>query len=143
MKKIGQNSSLFDQLLHLMPGLEDQIKRNKENNIDTEAANTLFTLWKKGSGKLDAKVIKRPGTVSINDVEKMKKAGLVNSIGENIEITEKGAKVIKIMILGNDHNNFRGETQPINYQEAVKNIKSATAKRKGKKYADSFWDQFE
>ena len=40
------------------------------------------------------------------DIKKMKESGLIRTVGKNIEITDKGAEVIKIMVLGDDRSTF-------------------------------------
>ena len=127
MKKISQ--SLYDSLINLMPSLKNTI-RNKEY-IDSKVSSDLFTIWQTGN-KIKSNIFKRPITMSINDVNRMKKAELIRSIGDNIEITKKGEDVIKIMILGDDRSVFENSEIIIDYNQALsntKNIKTSSKKK--------------
>ena len=92
MKKNAQ--SIFDSLMRIMPELNQNVRFGKDA-VDPLAADALFRVWRTGSGQ-NQKTYKRPHTFSHDDMQRMEKAGLVNVIGENLEVTEKGANVIKV-----------------------------------------------
>ena len=71
---------------------------------------------------------------------RMKNAGLIKVIGENIEITEKGAKVINVMILGDDRSIFEKDGNEIDYHTALDKTKVKVA---GNTKVASWWDRFE
>ena len=62
----------------------------------------------------------------------MQKEGLVKSIGENIELTEKGAKVIKVMILGDERSSFEDNNIIIDYNQALSNTKNVKEAKKNR-----------
>ena len=141
MIKTGQ--SLIDTLINIMPSLKNIITiEDDKDYVDPHAAESLFLIWKNGSKKSGDRTFKRPTTISLHEVENMKSEGLVKSIGEKIEITDKGEEVIKIMILGDDRSSFENTELIINYNQAlgkVKNVKTA----KKTKVASGWWDRFE
>ena len=138
MKKNAQ--SIFDTLLTLMPELKQNTVFGK-NTIDPLAAKALFTVWKTGKTVND-KTYKRPTTLSIYDIEKMKKAGLIINVGENIEVTKKGADVIKVMILGDDRSIFeKTPVDIIDYSTALSNTKNVKTAKQRK--VASFWQKVE
>ena len=129
MKKYNQ--SLYDSLINLMPSLQNSI-RNKEY-IDSKVSSDLFIIWQKGN-KIRKNTFRRPTTISINDINKMKKAGLVRYIGDNVELTDKGEDVIKVMVLGDERSIFEDSEIIIDYNVAlsnVKNVKTASGKKMG------------
>ena len=74
-----------------------------------------------------------------NDLEDMKKSGLVKVVGNNIEITSKGENVIRVMILGDDRSSYEEDGIIMDYNTSLKNIKSVkTAKKRNKSWWDSF-----
>lgn len=138
MKK--QSQSIVDILLQIMPNLKDDISKRKDY-VDPHAAKNLFNIWRI-SNKVGDKKYKRPTTVSKFEIDEMKKEGLIEVIGSNIEITDKGEKVIKVMILGDDKSSFDNDDVIIDYNQAlsnIKNIKTAT----NTKVANSWWSRFD
>ena len=120
-----KSQSILDNLINLLPRKyrDNYIIRGKDY-VEPSVAKTLFSIWRIGENKNNnEKVYKRPNTVAYDDLEKMKKAGLIRVIGENIEITEKGAKVINIMILGDDRSSFEDNELIIDYNQALNNTK--------------------
>ncbi|MFW6026124.1 MAG: hypothetical protein ACOCRX_07260, partial [Candidatus Woesearchaeota archaeon] len=97
-------------------------------------------IWKKAH-KVKEKVYKKPVTTSLNDIEKMEKNGLVKKIGENIEITKKGEKIIRIMILGDDSSPLDKEDVKIDYLTALKNAKhnNVVEKTSNNKNDNEWW----
>ena len=99
------NQSIYDSLIKLLPDMQNRIIKGKDH-VNPVAARSLFSIWRIGNNKIDKNTYKRPPTVSYADVQMMQKEGLIRSIGDRIEITEKGSKVLKIMILGDDRSSF-------------------------------------
>ena len=119
-----KSQSILDNLINLLPRKyrDNYIIRGKDY-VEPSVAKTLFSIWRTGENKNNEKIYKRPSTIAHDDLEKMKKAGLIRVIGENIEITEKGAKVINIMILGDDRSSFEDDELIIDYNQALNNTK--------------------
>jgi hypothetical protein len=139
MKKYSQ--SVFDHFFNLYPDIGKEVLKKSEL-VDGKAASTLFSIWRTNEKTSNNRVLRRPSTISLADVEKMVKAKLVRSLGENLEITPKGEKVIKIMVLGDDRSSFEDDGVAIDYNEAVSNtqeIKTA----KITKVASSWWNRYE
>jgi len=130
MKKQGQ-SSIWDTLLEMLPGLKDKMIKSKDY-VDPSIAKVLFSIWRTGENKINEKTYKRPSTIAHDDVEKMKAAGLIKSIGDKIEITEKGSKVIKIMILGDERSSFDNNDIVIDYSKALNNTKGVKTAKQNK-----------
>ena len=131
---IKSNQSIFDTLIDLMPDIKRQQDQDYVNPI---AAKTLFSIWRTGQNNHNTHVYKKPVTTSLSDIENMKKEGLINLIGDNIEITEKGSKVLKIMILGDNTSSFDDNGVIIDYNEALNRMKNVkTAKQGNKKVAN-------
>jgi len=131
MNKISQ--SLYDSLINLMPSLQNSI-RNKDY-IDSKVSSNLFTIWQKGN-RIRNNTFKKPATMPISDINKMKKAGLINYLRDNIELTKKGEDVIKVMILGDDRSIFEDSEIIIDYNIALSNVKNVKV-ASGKKMAIS------
>ncbi len=119
-----KSQSILDTLINLLPRkYRDNYIIKGKDYVEPSVAKTLFSIWRTGENKDNEKVYKRPNTIAHDDLEKMKKAGLIRVIGENIEITEKGAKVINIMILGDDRSSFEDNELIIDYNQALNNTK--------------------
>jgi len=139
MKKYGQ-SSIWDSLIRIMPEFTQQVK-NSPTYVDPIAAKSLYSIWRTGSEQKKDKIYKKPATVGQEEVNRMKEAGLVKMIGENIEITEKGSKVINVMILGDERSIFEDDGTNVDYNKALDNTKGIkTAKQL--RTASSWWDRF-
>jgi len=144
-KKVNQ--SVLDTLIRMLPNLKNNdipnLKLQKDPDyIEAELADSLFDIWKNAKQVKD-RVYKKPVVTSLNDIEQMEKRGLVKKIGENIEITKKGEKVIKIMILGDNSSALDKDEIKIDYLTALKNAKynsklTKTANKKDKKW----WEKF-
>ena len=134
MKKYSQ--SIFDSLMRIMPELNQNV-RFGDDSVDPLAANALFQVWRTGSSS-NQQVYKRPHTSSHDDMQRMQKADLVKIVGDSVEVTEKGANVIKVMILGDDRSIFEdGDT--VDYHTALSNTKNIKTAKK-QKIATNFWD---
>lgn len=136
MKKYSQ--SVLDTLMRIMPNVDIEKITGKKRTVDSRAAETLYSIWRTGQNRVNDKTYIRPNTISIDEVNRMQKEGLVNSIGNRIEITEKGAKVIRVMILGNDVSIF-DEDSNLDYNEALNNTKNV---KTSNKTASDWWDRF-
>jgi len=139
MKKYGQ-SSIWDNLIRIMPELADEVRKSP-NYVDPIAAKSLYNIWRTGEEKKAEKVFKKPVTLGTEEISRMSEAGLIKAIGDNIEITEKGSKVINVMILGDERSIFEDDGRAVEYNVALNNTKGVkTAKRMR---VASWWDRFE
>ena len=120
MRKNSQ--SIFDRLLEIMPQLKLPNSKGKDH-IGSDVAKSLFSIWRTGKTNSDKRTFKRPVSLAYDDIQKMKSAGLIKFIGDNIEITSKGEKVIKIMILGDERSSFDDNDIIIDYSQALDNTK--------------------
>jgi len=139
MEKSSQ--SFFDNLLRFMPNLSNEIKMAKEY-VDPSAAKNLYNVWRSGI-KTSNGTFRKPTTLSLDEVNKMAKEGLVKAYGSEIELTEKGQKVIKVMILGDDKSVFEDDGMVIDYNRALANTKNIKVATKLKAASTDFWSQFE
>lgn len=139
MNKYGQQS-IWDSLIRIMPEVKNKAERSPDH-IDPIAAKSLYNIWRTGSKNEENKVFKKPVTLSKDDVERMKNDGLIIAIGDNIKVTDKGSKVIRVMILGDDRSVFEDNGIPIDYHKALNSAKGVkTAKRH--RIASSWWARF-
>lgn len=138
MKKNSQ--SIFDSLMRIMPELNENVRFGGDS-VDPIAADALFKVWRTGSSS-NQKTYKRPHTFSYDDLQRMQKEGLVKVIGDKFEVTEKGANVIKVMILGDDRSIFDENGINLDYHTALDNTKNVKTAKK-QKVATSFWDILE
>ena len=140
MKKYGQ-SSIWDNLISIMPELTEQIRKSP-TYVDPTIAKSLYNIWRTAEQKKNDKTYKKPVTLGHDETNRMKEAGLIKVIGDNIEITEKGSKVINVMILGDDRSIFEDDGSNIEYNKALDRTKGVkTAKQL--RTASSWWDRFE
>ncbi|KKL85149.1 hypothetical protein LCGC14_1957650, partial [marine sediment metagenome] len=127
MKKQSQ-SSIWDSLIEIMPEFADKIKKSP-NYVDPIAAKSLYNIWRAGEKK-EEKNFKKPVTLGHEEQRRMADAGLITVIGDNIEITEKGSKIINVMILGDERSIFEDDGTNVDYNKALNNTKGVkTAKR--------------
>ena len=138
MKKQGQ-SSIWDNLISIMPEFADKIRKSP-NYVDPIAAKSLYNIWRAGEKKED-KNFKKPVTLGNEEQRRMADSGLIRVIGDNIEITEKGSKIINVMILGDERSIFEDDGTNVDYNKALNNTKGIkTAKQM--KVAYSWWNRF-
>ena len=141
------SQSLWDNFLQLLPQFNEfkTINYNKgKDYVEPDAAKKLFTIWRTAENKVSSRTFKRPENLAHNDLENMKKEGLIKVIGENIEITEKGSKVIKVMILGDERSTFDDNEKIIDYSKALGNVKGVkTAKKTKAASKNDWWERFE
>lgn len=133
-------SSIFDDMLNMMPGFKDKFRRNSDG-VDPIIAKSLYNVWRNASNSQN-KTFKKPPTLSHDDLKKMKEDGLVLAIGDNLSLTDKGTKVIRIMILGDDRSVFEDDGTAIDYNVALSNSKGVKTAKKHK-VASGWWDRFE
>lgn len=139
MKKEGQ--SFIDTLIQLMPGLmQNKFISHSKDFVNSAAADSLFSVWKNSSTK--GKTFVRPRTMSMAEVKNMEDEGLVKAVGSNLEITSKGEKVIKVMILGDSRSIFEDNDVIIDYNQALSNTNNVKTAKKSK-VANSWWDRFD
>lgn len=140
-----ESQSIADYLIRLMPGIELRLKG--QPLVDPLAARTLFAIWKNEDNRLGKNLYRRPTTVSASLVDTMSKAGLTKQVGDKLEITEKGADVIKVMVLGDNSSIYdRSDDRIIDYATALRNTKQASVRRgKGlsKKASSDWWERFD
>ena len=139
MRKQSQ-SSIWDNLIRIMPEFKNRIEK-APSYIDPIAAKSLYDLWKTGEQKKLEKTYKKPVTLGNEELRRMSDAGLVKTIGDNIQITEKGAKIINVMILGDDRSIFEFDGNDIDYNTALNNTRDVKT-AKSNKVASSWWDRF-
>lgn len=133
-----QGQSIADYLVRLMPGIEVRFRPSKDM-VDPLAAKTLFSLWKNESNKIAENTYRRPTTMADHQVDAMTKANLAKQIGNKIKITEKGANVLRVMLLGDDHSSFDNNDFIIDYATALSNTKIARKQKNMTKCAN-IWD---
>lgn len=143
-RKEGQ--SLADYLIRIMPDLQMRMMGGKDM-VDPLAARTLFSIWRNEDNRAGKNLYRRPPTVSASLVDSMTKAGLAKQVGDNLEITDKGASVIKVMVLGDNSSIYdKSDDRIIDYAQALKNTKTASVRRgRGmtKKASSDWWERFE
>ena len=134
-KEFQNSKSLMDFLIQISPsdwnGKTIQLRGIKPASYK-KAANSLFTLWRDEKNKIKSNILRRPVTCSIEDVNVMKNEGLVKLVGNNIEITQKGAEVLRTMILGDDKSAFEDDGSVVDYEVALANTKPRRMMKKGK-----------
>ena len=67
---------------------------------------------------------------------------LKENLGDNIKITEKGSKVINIMILGDDRSIFEDEGIVIDYNMALDKTKGIKTAKQLKVASTDWWSRF-
>lgn len=132
-KEFQSSQSLMDFITRLMPSdFKGKIQMRTISPGYRKAVRTLFALWKDENNKIGSKMLRRPVTCSIDEVSTMQKEGLVKIVGDNIEVTDKGASVLKTMILGDDKSAFDDDGRVLDYEVALANTKPRRMMKKGK-----------
>ena len=99
ISKFGQ-FSMWDTLVRLMPGLKNEMEKRLDRGVDPVLAKSLYSIWRNSSEKTSCdKSLKKPVTLSRMEVDRLKEADLIIPLGDELKITAKGEKIIKIMIL--------------------------------------------
>ena len=140
-----QGQSLSDILLRIMPSLGPVLQIESAPTINSTAADSLFRIWKDESNKIDKNTYRRPATLSNYELDLMKDSNLVKVEGSNIKITDKGAEVIKVMVLGDNSSSFDKTSKLIDYNQALKmsNAKPVKNASMQKQASKSWWGRFE
>lgn len=140
--KIVLSQSIIDRFIDLFPGLETKSILNKPL-VDSVTATRLFSIWRDEKNKVGKRLYKRPMTIPVHEVDSMKEHGLVKSVGDKIEITQKGSDVIKIMILGDNASIFEDKGMIVSYDKALLKTKEASKPKKmDKKASDLWWSRY-
>ena len=147
----GINELFINNLLGLLPSNEDHHISNRMGfTSDRTGATALYKIWRDSGNKISNTLYKRPVTVSDEEVIKMEKAGLVKRIADNLEVTDRGKKVIRVMVLGNDRSVFDKDDdgRMLGYDQAFAKtqhpgMKSAKKKGTTKTAESKWWDRFE
>lgn len=139
MNKYGQ-SSIWDSLIRIMPEFRDRILKSPDY-VDPTTAKSLYNIWRNGSENQKDKIFKKPVTLGHDEVTRMKDSGLVLAIGDNLQITDKGQKIIRVMILGDDRSIFEDDGVVLDYNKALSHTKGIKTAKK-LRVASSFWNQF-
>ena len=139
-----ENQSIADYLIRLMPGLN--ITVHEKARVNPMAAKSLFAIWNNTDNKINDNMYKKPTTIGRMQVEEIERAGLARQVGENLEITEKGADVIKVMVLSDNASVFEEDSMPtLDYATALSNTKNAsrnTGKQLSKKASNNWWGRY-
>jgi hypothetical protein len=87
---------------------------------DPRVAEKLYSIW--SDGKEEA--LKR---ASSRDLSTMERQGLVSVRSGSVEVTSKGAEVLRQMILGDDRSSFEKKPRNMTYAQALTNIRRGVA----------------
>ena len=134
--------SLLDYLLQIMPDFGKDgpatVFLFRRPTVNDKAATALFKVWKDKENTLGDYKFKRPETVAKDELDLMEREGLIKAKRDVIEVTPKGAEVIKTMILGDEKSSFDDDGIVTSFHQASENIKPKpkVAKQKGGKYAN-------
>lgn len=136
IKEFQSQKSLLDYLMQIMPDVQVlELRRFNIPRRESAAANKLFAMWLDEKNKITTSSLKRPATVPIEDVRAMEREGLVKMEGDKLEITSRGAEVIKTMILGDDKSAFDDDGKIIDYGVAYANCRKRGRIKTGRKAA--------
>lgn len=138
MTRTGQ--SILDYLVEHLDGLK-HFRHNKSSAVSSTAADMLFKIWRDKKNVVANRLLKRPATVSLEEINTMKKEGLIHDLGDKIEVTDKGSQVIKIMILGDDRSIFDKSSSQITFIEAKANTRARALKMSKNKEENDWWSQ--
>ena len=131
---------MLDYLVDHLDGFK-HLHRNTGNDVSGVAADTLFKIWKDKKNTIAHRLLNRPSTISLEDVNVMKKEGLVRDLGDKLEVTDKGSKVIRIMILGDDRSTFDKNVPQITYAKAKANTQERSMKVSKQNHENNWWEQ--
>lgn len=141
MKKYSQ-FSIWDNLMSIIPEFKNNITKNGDY-IDPIAAQSLYNIWRVGAKDSKNNIYNKPFNIGQEEINRMKSAGLIKAYGDKIELTRKGEKTIKIMILGDDKSTFDDDGSIIDYYKALNNTRGIkTAKNLKKAQKESWWERF-
>jgi len=134
--------SIYDTLIRMVPDIKNRLQKKEIELVSPDAANSLYSIWRAAENKVDKSIFKRPATTSLHEIESMQKEGLIRSLGSKVEITDKGSKVLKVMILGDDSSSFDKEDIVIDYSQALAKMKNIKVAKKNQKVAANWWSKF-
>jgi hypothetical protein len=124
------SQSLMDVLIRLMP----ELRELRKGRADPKLATLLYNkIWSKENSRVAGKLFNRPDDLNAADVDRLKADGLINLKGHQIEITDKGAAVVRQMILGDNRSVFEDDGKPVEYLRALSNLSPSRAKTSGKR----------
>lgn len=103
--------------------LQNNLVVNRQDYIDPVSASILFNIWKDKNSKIGSKTFNKNSNISTSGLQKLEKEGLINLYFDKIQITKKGADVIKVLILGDERSSFDQHKPEVNYIFAKNNIK--------------------
>ena len=128
------SQSLLDILLKLMPDLQpgQNIVFLRAPTVNNKAAKTLMSLWKNEDNVISHSKLKRPDNLSTEDLNLLEKENLVYNKGDYLEITSKGQKALKTMILGDDRSVYEDDGKTLDYHVAEANLKPKRMLKKAK-----------
>ena len=137
-----QQSSIADYLIKLFPNITNT---SHNNDIDAIAAKDLFTIWINEKNKTGKATYRRDPVTPIHKIDRMKKAGFIRMFGNEVEITDKGADVIKVMILGDQKSIFEDDDSIIDYNIALSQTQQPLkmAQKISQTTSDIWWKRFE
>ena len=136
-----RNQSILDQLINLVPELRGKLTKHKDY-VDPIAANSLYSVWK-NSNKLGDKTYRKPATMGQEEVRRMADIGLIKVIGNKINITDKGERVIRVMVLGDDRSVYEEDGRDLDYSKALSNTKEVKTAKINKAASTDWWSRFE
>jgi hypothetical protein len=126
-------NSLMDFLLQIMPDLKGVVFVRP--TVSKQATKTLMSIWKNEKNKISERRFKRPSTLSTSDISEMETNGLIKTKDEYIDVTEKGAEIIKTIILGDERSSFEDDDTHPDYETALANTKPVRKMVRGAKKA--------
>jgi hypothetical protein len=133
-------SSIWDNLIKIMPEFKEKIIKSPDY-IDPTIARSLYNIWRTGSQDDKNKIFKKPVALGQEEINRIKDSGLIQAIGDNLQITDKGQKIIRIMILGDDRSVFEDDGLIVEYNKALDKTKGVKV-AKIHKIASGWWDRF-
>lgn len=105
MNKTAQQS-LLDLIIDQMPDSGDMMFiRLAPDAGPSEGETTLYEAWLDSPEASEGK-IKRPASLHRQEIDSMVREGLVRELGDCLELTSKGTKILTKLILKDDTNSF-------------------------------------
>lgn len=105
MIKTAQQS-LLDLIFDAMPNLKDLQIRVVNTGPKDPKSRMLYTLWTDEANKVADRQYRRPRTMTTEEIRSLVSAGFVVEHGSQLKITNKGASVLKSMILQDPSSSF-------------------------------------
>ncbi len=112
--------SIWDSLVDIIPLLnKSKVQKSLEDG------NALYDIWNSFSKTSNMKFSK-PANCDNNQIKKLEKSGLIADYGNEIKITEKGANLIKVMILNDKTSTLDKKSSNLSRIGWYKRIKNET-----------------